>query len=810
MDLSGRSVETPAENLWPMQKRWVIASCLVLGAVATLMSISLIRFNNDIEVMLPRDPEVLRTFHFFRDSPFADNVVLSFELTDDSRPVEDLLRAVDQFVTKVDSQMISRVVTGAGVPDSLGEVQEYVRLAPQILAPHSLEDLDEQLDQTYVKERLQRVYRTLLLPATFLTSGVAQQDPLGLHAKALQDLQKLASVRDYEVQLDRDHFLHKDGRRALVILETTVSVTDSARGQQLVEYLERLEREVPDYVKVDLIAGHLHSISNERVIKRDILVTIAVASVAFLLVFWLFFKDARALLLFLIPGISVVIAIHVCSWITGELSAIVMGMAAVISGIAVDYCIHVYVAMRAGQGRVQALREVTQPLVIAALTTVGVFCAFLLSGVPGYRELALLTITSILLSLAIALCVLPHFLSITSVGTVARLRPSLVRIPAVSDRVTIGIWAAAMLGCLAVLPMVQLRTDIKQYDGTTESILRTEENFQKNWRAKDPAAMLVVEGESFDGVLTRSAELHSEMTAVLDGNEYVTLSEVWPAAPQRRENLKAWNRHWTKGRRAALRERVLAVGGPLGFRADAFESFFERLQLNPTEVQEFERNELLVQLKKRFVLTTPGRYRLVNFFPDHETSVGAVADKSKDWPGTFVVSHAKYARDLSRSISAEALFLSVLIALIVPVLAFLFLRDLELVLIALVPVGTAILAIFGVSTGLGLPVNAASVIALLVVGGLCIDYGIFMVHAHRRELKTDIQLAVQLSAATTMFGAGALLMARHPVLVSFGTTMVVGILAAFLSAIWVVPALCRLVLSKRARRKGTGEGYQTL
>lgn len=786
----------------------MIASCLLLGVAAIGASISLIRFNNDIEVMLPRQPEVLRAFHFFRDSPFADNVVLTFELEDPDRPTGDLLRVVDQFVAKIDSELIADVVTGKPVSNVLDKVQDFVRLAPQILAGPEFESIDRKISQATVNERLRQLYRTLLAPATFIPAGVLQQDPLGLQSKALKDLQRLASARDYDVRLDRDHLLDKDGRRALVVLETTVSVTDSTRGQQLMAYIDRLIGQVPSYVRVDVIAGHLHSISNERVIKRDILVTVSVATVAFLLVFWLLFKDVRALLLFVIPGISVVIAIHICAWVTGELSAIIMGMGAVISGIAVDYCIHVYVAMQSGQTRADALREVAKPLVIAALTTVGVFCAFLLSGVPGYRELALLTITSILLSLGIALCVLPRFLSTTP--PVGGLRRSPVQAPIISDRAVVGIWALIMLGCMAVLPFVRLGTDVRQYDGTAEAILETEERFREHWGSQDKAAMLVVDGESFDEILSKSAEMLPRVKAILGEEEYVSLSQVWPPAPLRLHNLETWNRYWTKGRQAELRARLVTAGGPVGFRANAFEAFLEMLHLSPAEVEAFEQNELLMQLKKRFVFATETEHRLVNFFPDKEPLVAAIVAESKGWPGSFVVSQDKYARDLSHAILSEALFLSMLIAVIVPVLAFLFLRDARLVLISLVPVCSAILAIFGISTALNLPVNAASVIALLVVGGLCIDYGIFMVHANRHQLRTDMRLAVRLSAVTTVFGAGALLMARHPVLVSFGTAMVVGILTAYLSAICVVPALCRLLSTTTALSKSRQEGYGAL
>ena len=62
-------------------------------------------------------------------------------------------------------------------------------------------------------------------------------------------------------------------------------------------------------------------------------------------------------------------------------------------------------------------------------------------------------------------------------------------------------------------------------------------------------------------------------------------------------------------------------------------------------------------------------------------------------------------------------------------------------------------------------------------------------------------MAVTLSALTTLVGAGVLLFARHPVLLSIGRTLVAGVLAGYITAMIGVPALCRLLLGS-AEGKG--------
>jgi predicted exporter len=84
----------------------------------------------------------------------------------------------------------------------------------------------------------------------------------------------------------------------------------------------------------------------------------------------------------------------------------------------------------------------------------------------------------------------------------------------------------------------------------------------------------------------------------------------------------------------------------------------------------------------------------------------------------------------------------------------------------------------------------------MVVVGLCVDYGIFVVYACHHQLKTGTHTAVTLSAVTTLVGTGVLLFAQHPILFSIGATMVTGVLAGYASALLVVPSLYRRLLGK--------------
>ena len=87
----------------------------------------------------------------------------------------------------------------------------------------------------------------------------------------------------------------------------------------------------------------------------------------------------------------------------------------------------------------------------------------------------------------------------------------------------------------------------------------------------------------------------------------------------------------------------------------------------------------------------------------------------------------------------------------------------------------------------GIRLNFFNMAACVLVIGLSIDYGVFMVRRQPAHRITD--LAVMVSALTTIGGFGALALARHPAMFSLGITVILGIVPAMLCALIVVPAL---------------------
>jgi predicted exporter len=529
---------------------------------------------------------------------------------------------------------------------------------------------------------------------------------------------------------------------------------------------------------------------------------LGIAGAAFFLLFVFLFRDIRAAMLFLLPVASVLVAINLSNLALSHLSYFIVGMGGVVAGISVDYGIHVYMAVRSGEGRAEAVKRVAKPVVTGALTTLSVFAAFFFSSVQGYHQLALFSILSISLCLGCALLLLPHLISgRRRDGFRKPFRGGGVRRSQRFGGIIVGCWVVALIGAMFAMRQLDFDSDIRQFDGSESWVIEAEEEFHRVWGGRNRPAVFVVTADSLEEALERNQMVYREVAASSEGEGFASLSAVWPLREERKANRARWVEFWEQGREAKLRRLLREHGEAYRFSEDAFSPFFESLRAGRKPKEGLESLEIFAKLKERFVQERPEGYQLLSFFPDEERWISRLSAISDRYPGSFLVSRNALSGALSRSVSSEIVYLFGVAALLVPILAGLLLRSPLLTALALIPVVTGVMAILGMISALGLSLNAPSLISAMVAVGLCIDYGIFMVYHCHYRLETGTRMAVTLSAVTTLIGAGALLFAHHPILFAIGLTMVTGVLAGYVSSILVLPTLHQRFVGDGARSR---------
>jgi len=128
--------------------------------------------------------------------------------------------------------------------------------------------------------------------------------------------------------------------------------------------------------------------------------------------------------------------------------------------------------------------------------------------------------------------------------------------------------------------------------------------------------------------------------------------------------------------------------------------------------------------------------------------------------------------------------------LIVCLMWFFFQRPMP-VLAALAPVLSALsfMAIFNYLCNKD--INLMHILIGIMVIGISVDYGIFVVCAFQRAISKTTFFAVSMCAVSTLSGFGVLTLAEHPALHTLGATVLVGIGAAWPTALWITPVILK-------------------
>jgi len=765
---------------------FLVLGFLVAGSIA---GIGRLPFANSVDVMLP-DGKARDAIRILTEASLADKVVVSLEKSDPLLTQEEFIQAADRLAAKLSSPELVPVDTAAATAGMLESFTQLLGFAPQLFEKSDLAATETAV--TTIDGSVHDLYRELAKPASLFTGKLGRHDPLGVTRSVLGRLGRLSAANLYDVTLEDGHLFSRDLCHLLLVFTTSVSLTDSAGSSALAAQLEANCASLPAGIRADVVCAHLHTASNERILKRDIERTSWVGAIAFLLIFAGVFRDWRSVAMLGIPVCAAFLALPLAALCHSQLSYIVIGFGMVIVGISSDYGIYVYVMTRHSGRPARAVRRIVRPMGLGMLTTLAVFVAFYFCGIEGYRQLATFAIFSIGLAYLAAVFLLPHiFGDRHSLGLDAEAEAAPETPPVTHPLVRAITAGLALVVGAAMISQGVFNTDITQLDGTDGKVLDSEKRFEKTWSAGGgEQGILAVTAPTYEDALRRSEIIYDRASEPL-GNRLLSFSALWRSESSRAANLARWQAFWTPARVASVQAQLLESGRRYGFAATAFQPFFELLH-NPPDLREPADNKLFQLIKDRFVHKSADGFTVFSFFPATPEFTDTMTRIAETVPGAFCVSRGLLTASLAASIGRTLLLITVISSALVLGLTLLLSPNWRIALIALIPAGVAVLWALGVPAMLHQTINLCHVTAAAVVFGLCVDYGIYMTHGLTHGIERRSKTTIILTTATSIIGAGVLLLTDHPVLFAIGLTLTTGMLVGHVLAVWAVPGLFAL------------------
>jgi predicted exporter len=773
------------------RRRRILYAITLVAIAVSLLAFGRLDMHEDIRSMLPDDrSNAASVFELLQQTPFARKVIVSLDGSADM-PDGNLIAAADQLAEAMTPPYFTRVFTGPGESVGWELFSWLIKAESNLITGRDIKKIEQNLTTEHIQRCLKELYARLLTPEGSAMKGLFQVDPLALRFIGMEKLRFLNMIP--RMQLKNGHFISSDGRSALLIADTPLAITDAHRSRKMLNHFQRLaSAKVPDTIDVSLISGHRYTLANTAAIKRDVFITLICSSLAIFSVFLMFMRTWGGFFVFLVPLAVLSFAAAGVSLVYGRVSAITIGFGAVLLGISVDFAIHVYFALRAQpHNYAPAVAQVSRPIVFSALTTMGAFGVLLFSSLPVQRELAVFSMIGIGAALILSLIIFPHL---------AKTRPSSKK-DGKTDRVQkfnpagkaiLCCWLVLLTVCAWQATKLQFNGDLRVLNLVPDDIRAAEAKLRQAWGDMRGNAVIFAEGPDLQSALETNDRLFQYLSVNQAAEGIVSLAPILPSWASQRTNQQRWIEFWSEENIEHLHQMLISEASAMGFQPDAFTPFIKRLSrraslVNPGDLKVLGLGEIVNSL----IVRTDGRTYVLTVVPDTPLMADLIQERGPELAGVKLASQVQFRQIISRAIADDFLQFILTASVVVIFCLGLLFRNLKMILLALIPVVSGVLFMVGVMGAMGMAFNLINVIAAILIIGLGVDYGIFMVNKLSNATDHSTERAVCVSGLTTLAGFGALVLARHPALHSIGVTVLLGITAAVPSALFVIPAFSR-------------------
>ena len=782
-------------------------SVLLTLTIALVVSVFQLSYKEDISDFMPLTDEGKLDMEIYQDISGVNKLVVLFSC--DKENPDSTIAAIDLFqesIQKMDTHnWTSDMVTRFDM-EKVGEVTEFVyQNIPYFLTERDYARMDSLLRaDNYVIEQLDRDREMLMFPSGGLLSENISRDPLNLFTPVLSKLQGLQQENKFEMY--DGYIFTPDMSRAIVMLSSPFGNSETDKNSQLLQLLtsgiEQMNARYPN-IEARILGGPQIAVGNAQQIKHDSILAVSLAVVLILALLFISFRSLRNILLIAFSiGWGWLFALGALAIFHDNISIIVIGISSVILGIALNYPLHLIAHIGHETDIRQALKEISAPLLVGNITTVGAFLALVPLNSVALRDLGLFASLLLIGTIFYVLIFLPHQVSVPKKveeakvkdgGLVARGnrlldRISQIRLENKSWLVGIVIILTLVLGWFSF--QVEFDSNLANINYMTDEQRADMDYFQK-LTADDTVStkrtLYVVSSAP-----TIDAALDSCNSKKING-----VSQFLASRTIQKERLSRWN-EFVSEHHDLLNTQFTKAAKDKGFSSEAFSDFQQIINGN-YEPCEFSYFAPLTSSVFSGNIVKKNQFFIVDKLSVEASDIEKVKSRI---PGSFDIESLNGS--LANSLSDNFNYIGWSCSLIVFFFLWFSFRRIELAIISFVPMAISWVWILGLMAILGIKFNIVNVILATFIFGQGDDYTIFMTEGCIYEHKTGKPIlasykhSILLSAIIMFIGIGTLIVAKHPALHSLAEITIVGMSNVVFMSWLIPPLLFKLIYKRRA------------
>ncbi len=797
-------------------RKWLAALLSVMLAAVCLLLASRLHYEEDISRFLPGDEESSKYSDAYNALGKKNNVILIFSAKDGSEVGEDeISEAIHDFQDVFDAEDSTGLVPQRQITvdsEMAFELMSTVMSSyPLFMTDADYQRIDSLLKvPDYILEQLASDRQSLLFPTGDAMVANVRTDPLHLFTPVLGRLRSTAANSNYSI-VD-DCIFTKEGK-GLAFLTSPYGTSESGMNSKVADLVEgsikALEAKHPD-VTVSAVGAPLIAVSNAAQIKKDSILAISIALLLIGLLLAFSYKRLSDIL-WIVVSITFgwLFALGCIAMIRDSMSIIVIGVASVIIGIAVNYPLHFMDGLKSGVTPRQNLKEMVEPLLIGNITTIAAFlCLVWLDGV-AMQDLGLFGSLMLAGTIIFVLFFLPVFTKARKKagGTLelGRLLP---------DRAHSGGWLlVAVMAVTVVMYFLSGKTefdsDIRNINFMTESQKRDLGTLQEGLDQSGLRQVYAIaEGKDLEEALERNDVLLAGLDSLKEDIVMVKGPGLFvPSKKTCSARITVWNEFWGNGRAHKLMKDLAEESERQGFSPSAFSPFGEILDKDYSASSLDSGSPILASFDGLYVIKDSDKCLIVNqVFCDDEAKSESVKSELRS-DGTLVFDTGDVSNRLVSVLSESFDYIGLICSLVVFVFLCLSFRRLELGILSFFPLAVSWFWILGLMSLLDIRFNIVNIILATFIFGQGDDYTIFITeglvyeYAYGKKRLATYKNSVFHSAVIMFIGIGALVLAKHPAMRSLGEVTVIGMFIVVVMAYYLPPVMFRWLTEKHGVKR---------
>lgn len=757
---------------------------MTLFIVLCVLFTSRVKFSEDISDFLPVDEHYKQSMAIYQEVASANKVVLLFHSNQGPDSIIEAVKLYEEWLPKYDTVGWIETFVPQVDYNQVMEVAEFVYShLPYLLDEQDYARLDTLLnDDAYLTQRLEWIQGQVASMSSSFMLPMLQYDPLGIGNRVSQHL------RDFQPEMkfvQKDGFLFTaDSTCCIVAIESPFGGSETDMNGRLVSMLEAVAEHLPKSVEVRLTGAPVIAVGNAQQIRHDTILAVSISIVLILaLLFWSF-RGLRSLWYILLStGFGFLVALAGVSLFEHQFSFIVIGIASVIIGIAVNYPLHYVCHMQEEQSNRNALRDLVQPLFVGNITTVAAFLTLLPLEAVAIRQLGLFSAMMLIGTILFVLLVLPHLY-----------KKKHTQWSVAEDKVEVMKGESLIKSPICLLSLLALTVVFGYYSWQTQFDSDvTHLNYMTPEQRADMQQIQELQGQT-SGLVVYLPATQLQMEAcrpVLDSlwQEGLLIDEknpsyLFPSIDLQKHRLQLWTNFWKEHNYFSF----FSKSREMGFSEEAFEPFLLSIEQEHPLMSYSDFEVLTTSVLTGYVSPSALVTKLTVKDIEDAKQVEAAL------PGSFDLTSLNAL--VTRSLTDNFNYIGFACAFIVFLFLWLSFGRIELALLAFAPMAVGWLWILGLMQLLDIQFNIVNIILATFIFGQGDDYTIFITEGLIRDYKSGsgrrtligYQRSILLSAAIMLIGIGSLIVAKHPAMLTLAEVTIIGMSVVLLMS-WLLPPM---------------------